>query len=256
MSSNSEKDMISQRDIDLLREKFPREEDFEEALRLIEDRVPLAYIIGEWYFYGETYKVNPACLIPRPDTEHLVDQAIKLLPKNGRFADLCTGSGCIAISTLVHREDTRGYAADISPDTLEIAKYNAEVNGVAGRLIFSCIDVLNGSLDFDGEPLDMIISNPPYIETDTVGTLEPEVLYEPKLALDGGTDGLDFYRALIKKCPPHIKDGGWLIFEIGYNQGEALIKLSKEAGGRIGEAKILKDYGRNDRVALIQIGNS
>lgn len=254
MSNFSEMDIVSQRDLELLREKFPDEENYNAALKQLENRVPLAYVIGEWYFYDETYKVSPACLIPRPDTEHLVDRAIKLLPKNGRFADLCTGSGCIAISTLAHRPDAKGYAVDISADALEIAKYNAEANGVSDRLTFSLADVLNGELSFENEPLDMIISNPPYIETETVTTLEPEVQHEPKLALDGGADGLDFYRALIEKCPSHIKDGGILMFEIGYNQGRALVDLTESAGGRVGKAQIFKDYGGNDRVAVIQIG--
>lgn len=126
---------ISERDRSILREKFPDEDAFRAALTRLENREPLAYIIGEWYFYDEVYKVSPDCLIPRPETEHVVEFLIKNLPPNGFFADLCTGSGCIAISTLVHRPDCRAVAVDISESALAVAKVS-ESNGVSDRITF------------------------------------------------------------------------------------------------------------------------
>lgn len=234
---------ISERDLSILREKFPEKSAFEAALTRLENREPLAYIIGEWYFYDEVYKVTPDCLIPRPETEHIVEFLIKNLPRNGFFADLCTGSGCIAISTLVHRPDCRAVAVDISEGALAVAKENAESNGVSDRITFIKSDITAGNT-LGNTLFDAIASNPPYIDSDVIDTLEPEVLKEPRIALDGGDDGLDFYRVLLRDYRKNIKPSGYLVCEIGYDQGQRLRDLCG--------CEIKKDYSGNDRVMILR----
>jgi len=234
-------DLLSKRDEALLRNKFPDPRDYEQAVRRLENREPLAYVLGEWYFYDEVYRVSPACLVPRPDTEHLVEELIRRLPEGAVFADLCTGSGCIAISTLAHRPDCRAVAVDLSKDALALAKENASLNGVADRVEFRHADVLAGATLGDTR-FDAVVSNPPYIVTAVIDTLEPEVLREPRMALDGGEDGLRFYRAILSDYRRNVADGGFFLLEIGYDQGDALRSLCP--------CEIKKDYGGNDRVAL------
>lgn len=236
-------DFISRRDFALLCEKFSGEE-LERAVGRLEDREPLAYVLGEWYFRNETYFVSPEVLVPRPETELLVEKVVRLAPTGGRIADICTGSGCIAISSLCERPDITALAVDISDGALGIAKRNAELNRVGDRIGFEKGDVLNG-LSLDGK-FDIIVSNPPYIRRDIIGTLEPEVRCEPYIALDGGEDGLDFYPALVK-LESSLKDGGWMIFEIGYDQKDAL-----EAMGFTVE----NDYSSLPRVAFKQFRRS
>lgn len=233
--------VLSERDDRLLKEKYPDARDYEQAVRRLQDREPLAYVLGEWYFYGETYRVSPACLVPRPETEHLVEELIKRLPQNAVFADLCTGSGCIAISTLAHRPDCRAVAVDLSEEALALARENAVLNGVSDRISFLHADVLAGDALGD-EVYDALVSNPPYIVSEVIDTLEPEVLREPRMALDGGEDGLSFYRVLVSEYRNNVKTGGFLLFEIGYDQGEALKALCP--------CEIRKDYSGNDRVAV------
>ncbi len=235
---------ISERDDRLLREKFGDGTEYNAARKRYEIGEPLAYILGEWYFYGEVYKVSPDCLIPQPDTEHLVDKLIKLLPINGRFADLCTGSGCIAISSLAHRKDSSAVAVDISDGALMLACENAGINGVSERLELKKADILKQSALGD-DTFDIIVSNPPYIKTDVIKTLDSEVRAEPLIALDGGRDGLDFYRAIIGRYSKNVKKGGYMILEIGYDQADDIKKLC--------DCEIFKDYGGNDRVAVIRL---
>ena len=216
---------ISSRDLSLLRERFPDESSFHEAKARLLNREPLAYILGEWYFYNEVYTVSPACLIPRPETEHLVDELIHRLPQNARFADLCTGSGCIAISTLAARPDLSAVAVDISEEALALANENAVRNGVADRITFRQADILKEDPLAD-DTFDAIVSNPPYIVSDVIPTLSCEVLAEPHIALDGGKDGLIFYRHLISSYSHHVRPDGFMLFEIGYDQGEALQALA------------------------------
>lgn len=208
---------------------------------------PLQYILGEWGFWRETYEVSAHCLVPRPDTEHLVEAAIARLPRGARFLDLCTGSGCVAISVLASRPDTSAVAVDLFPETLALAARNAARNGVAQRVEFRLANVLE-SPPFTGQ-FDAILSNPPYICTDVVDTLSHEVQREPRAALDGGADGLDFYRAILDKWRVLLCENGVLLFEIGYDQAEALQSLSRAARLR---ATILRDYGGNDRVAVLE----
>ncbi len=244
MSDNNIVPSISEKDLRLLREKFPEADCFSKALKRLADHEPLAYILGEWYFYDEVYKVSPHCLIPRPETEHLVDELIKKLPPNGCFADLCTGSGCIAISVLAHRKDCTAVAVDISEKTLDIAKKNAVANKVIDRVEFVQGDILHGNV-LKNRTFHIIVSNPPYIRSGVIETLEPEVLCEPRIALDGGKDGLDFYHILITEYTKNIKQSGYLICEIGYDQGDKLKEICPCA--------IKKDYSGNDRVMLLKI---
>lgn len=209
---------------------------------------PLQYLIGEWQFCTETYTVTPDCLIPRMDTEILVEAADDLLPLNGRFIDLCTGSGCIAISLLAARKDAHGVAVDLYRNTLEVAKTNAERNGVAARLGFACADVFNSDFMHSLGSFDLILSNPPYIPSAVVDMLSPEVQNEPRVALDGGKDGLDFYRVLISDYPQFLSPEGKLIFEIGYDEGTALTEMAEKAGFF---CTVRKDLGGNDRVVIL-----
>ncbi len=213
-------------------------------------REPLQYLIGVWGFYNQTYEVSPACLIPRSDTEILVEEAIKRLPQNAYFADLCTGSGCIAVSVLAERHDTRAVALDLSSEALSLAIRNAERNGVSDRFRGILGDVLHLSeetINAASRP-HAILSNPPYIPTSVLSRLSPEVGHEPRMALDGGNDGLIFYRALFRVAKQWLADDGFCLFEIGYDQGDALRMLAKENGFF---CEIKKDLGGQDRVAIL-----
>lgn len=237
--------MLEHREIALLREKFS-EKELNEAIRRAENGEPLAYLLGEWYFYGLTFKLSRDCLIPRPDTEHTVEKAIELIPKNGAFIDLCTGSGCIAISVKKHRPDLTGYALDISEGALEMAKINASYNGAA--VTFFQGDVLSSHPQPTVPMLDAVISNPPYIKTEVLKGLEV-AKSEPIIALDGGEDGMIFYRNIIKVYAPILKENGHFIFEIGYDQGQDIAELAEVNGF---SCSVYKDYGGNDRVAVLK----
>ncbi len=236
---------LNRRERELLSEKFSGKA-LEEAIATAENGTPLAYVLGEWYFYGLTFKLNTDCLIPRPDTEHIVDKAISLTNKNGTFADLCTGSGCIAVALKKHRPDLTGYALDVSANALDMARLNAENNGTP--LSFVQADVLSSNPQALFPMLDAVISNPPYIRTDVLQTLDVAKT-EPIRALDGGDDGLDFYRQIIKSYTPVLKSDGVFIFEIGYDQGEDIGSLAAQSGY---ECEIFKDYGGCDRVAVLK----
>ena len=213
-------------------------------------REPLQYIVGTWAFYRQEYEVSPACLIPRSDTEILVEEAIKRLPKDAYFADLCTGSGCIAISVLAERSDTAALAVDLSREALELTERNAVRNGVATRLTAKHADVLQLSdawMEQFPRP-HAILSNPPYIRQSVLKTLSPEVGFEPRMALDGGEDGLIFYRALVEIARKWLRSDGFCLFEIGYDQGDDLRALAQENGF---SCEIKKDFGGCDRVAIL-----
>lgn len=233
-------------ELDLLREHFPDLNDLAAACARAEGGEPLAYVIGEWYFWNETYRLNRDCLIPRPDTEHLTQWLIENAPRGGRFADLCTGSGCIAISTLAHRPDLTAIGIDISAGALEMAAYNAEANGVSDRFAPILADVLTGE-GLEGQ-FDVIVSNPPYIHTSVIDTLSVQVQAEPRRALDGGEDGMDFYRAILTHYRRYLSPQGVFLLEIGYDQGDAIRALAAAHGL---SCEVKKDYGGNDRVAIL-----
>ena len=245
--------IINKRDISLIEEKFGK--DCPKQLQQLKDGIPLAYILGEWYFYGLTFKLNRDCLIPRPDTEHLVEKAIELLPRGGVFADLCTGSGCIALSILKIRPDLRAYAADISENALSALKLNADSLGIGtgkvpagARLEIIKADLLSTDADVILPLLDGVICNPPYIKTGVIPTLGT-VKNEPVTALDGGKDGLVFYRRLIPQLKRILKKDGVAIFETGYDQADDVRSIAGSSGM---SCTVYKDYGGNDRVAIMR----
>jgi release factor glutamine methyltransferase len=211
-------------------------------------REPLQYIIGEVGFYKETYKVTPDCLIPREDTEILVDYAVKNLPRGAHFLDLCTGSGCIAISVLKNTQDTSATGADISEGALAIAKENAKRNGVCDRLSLELLDVTKDTPK-DGRTFDAILSNPPYVTEKAYSSLEKEIYFEPKLAFVGGEDGADLYRAITKGYKHLLSEGGFIAYEIGYDQSKIITEIAKENGM---SAEIINDLSGNPRVAVLK----
>jgi release factor glutamine methyltransferase len=214
-----------------------------------EAREPLQYLLGTWGFWRQEYEVSPDCLIPRPDTETLVDYAVRHLPRGARVLDLCTGSGCIAISLLCERPDLTGVAVELYERTLALAKRNAVRNGVTEeRLTLLQGDVLRGDFLAGLGTFDAILSNPPYIPTATVATLAPELAFEPHAALDGGEDGLLFYRRILQSdYRAALREDGFFAFEIGYDQGDVLRALAD--GDR---CDIVRDLGGCDRVAAIR----
>lgn len=234
----------------------------EEYLQLLEKRCshyPLQYLLGYAHFMDYTFYVNESVLIPRNDTEILVEAVDSLLKTleaeaqesmpetetNGkqplRVLDLCCGSGCIGISLKLYHGEIDLTLTDISEDALEVTKRNLDKYDVKAKLV--CDNLLHGIT----EKMDMIVSNPPYIERKVIDSLMPEVKeYEPVLALDGGEDGLDFYRKIIAEAPGHLNSGGWVLFEIGYNQGEAVSGFMRQAGFK--DVEVKKDYAGLDRV--------
>lgn len=216
-------------------------------------RYPIQYILGKWDFYGCTFRVDEHCLIPRPDTEILVEQAVAALPEGGVFADLCTGSGCVAVAILKARPDLRAVALELYPETLRLAEENAELNGVSDRMIPMCADLLNGGVDAlaSHAPLCGIVSNPPYIPQKVVDGLAPELFFEPRAALDGGEDGLVFYRKILSDYTPLLAADAPLLLEIGYDQGDALRALGKRYLPHV-PAEIVCDLGGQPRVAVFR----
>ncbi len=222
--------------------------------RLLNDE-PLAYVLGEWEFYGLKLQVTPDVLIPRDDTVAVAQLAIGqalFLPENPRILDLCTGSGCIGLAIASRIKDARVTLADISKEALAVAKKNVISNKLSSRV--SCVqaDALKEPPAFLGK-FDMIVSNPPYIDAGDMKTLEPSVAaFEPHLALYGGEDGLDFYRAIIKNYKSALKPGGYIAFEFSEDQGDDICSLLQENGYTILERT--RDYHDTERAVLAQLG--
>ena len=210
-------------------------------------RMPVAYILGEKEFMGHTFRVTPDVLIPRPDTEILVEEAIRLLAEKDspRIVDIGTGSGAILLSVLKGTEGGTGVAVDLSPNALAVAKSNGECLGLAERADFRLGDLY---APVDGL-FDAILSNPPYIPVRDMAGLAPEVKQEPEMALVGGEDGLDFYRRLIDDAPRYLKEGGVVLFEVGIYQAQDVAELGKTRGFRM--QRILPDYAGIDRVVVL-----
>jgi release factor glutamine methyltransferase len=226
-----------------------RDDDFAEFEKRIYSRiegVPLQYIVGIQEFMGLPIRVNPSVLIPRLDTEILVEYARANIPNGEHFIDLCTGSGCVAISTLTGTKNTTCEAIDISVGALDLATKNATLNGVDDRIEFIRADVLSMPLGKD-KPY-AVLSNPPYVTEAEYGALEKELYFEPKIALVGADMGLEFYKAIVPLYKNRIKDEGFIAFEIGKDQAAALTAISAEEGMQI---EIIKDYGGHDRVAVL-----
>lgn len=214
--------------------------------------IPLQYILGEAWFWGNRFVVSSDCLIPQPDTEHCVSLSLKHLAPGGRLLDICTGSGCIAISILKENVSATAAAIDISEPALTIAKQNAEEHGVSDRLALIKANVLVDDISEYVKSADVIVSNPPYINSDIIDTLSAEVLNEPRIALDGGDDGMIFYRHFINSLAPLMKPSAVMILEIGYDQSERVSELCKTVGL---SCTLHRDFGGNIRVAIIRCGN-
>ena len=214
---------------------------------------PMAYILGWQGFYRETYFVSRDVLIPREDTEILVDDAVHRLPEGGRFADLCTGSGCIALSVLNNTKNTSAVAVDLSEGALSVARKNAERLSLSDRVRFLKADVLSEALSEilrASGPFDAILCNPPYIPEAVYKTLAPEIFFEPRSAFVGEEEGMAFYRILIPALLPLLTGGGFLSFEIGYDQADDIRAL---AASHSFSCSVFKDYGGNDRCALLSL---
>ena len=221
------------------------EKTYMDLLSQREQRIPLAYILGNWDFMGLTFKVNENVLIPEQDTELLVEEALRYCEDGMRVLDLCTGSGCIALSILKFTNDTKAVCTDISEKALSVARENAEGLGLDSRVDFIQTDLFP---EKSSSKYDLIVSNPPYIASSVIETLAPEVKdHEPRLALDGDEDGLVFYRRIVSSVPDYLFSNGYLIMEIGYDQKEAVVSLL-EQDTRYHDIEVIKDYSGNDRV--------
>lgn len=205
---------------------------------------PLEYIIGRTVFCGLDFFVSPDCLIPQADTEVVAEEASKLL-SGGRFLDLCTGSGCIAV--FLAKRGARGVAVDISKAALDIAKKNAMQNGVSDLIEFKNADVF-APLDI-GAGFDVIVSNPPYVRSGEIDALPPEVRHEPRIALDGGDDGLKFYRRIASLAGDLLSPRGALVIEIGYDEAASVTKILSRHGF---SCRVIKDFGGNDRCVVAE----
>lgn len=246
--------LLAERNSPLPEEYSPK---IDSALEKRARRVPLQYIIGEWEFWGMRFSVNESCLIPRPDTEILVEAALDHLNKNSprggkrpaRLLDLCTGSGCIAAAILHSRANPadRAVIADISPAALETAKENLRLHSLEDRVTVLCRDV---RCDFlaGGEVFDAITANPPYIAAREMPSLAPELSHEPELALTDGGDGLSLIRAVVANFSRHLKKSGKMFIEHGYAQKDAVAAIAEEYGMT---HDVLRDYGGNDRCTIL-----
>ncbi len=203
---------------------------------------PLQYIIGEWEFYGIRIFCGKGCLIPRPETEFVAEYIIKKLPRGGRFLDLCTGSGCIPAAVLKHREDAACVAVDISEEALHYAEKNFRYHMLESRAEIVRCDI---SEYFPCGDFDIISSNPPYIKSGDMKTLSCEVLQEPHIALDGGEDGLLYYRLILNRYLPYLKKNGIFVFEAGYDTADSVAFMLAEKGF---ETEIIRDYSGISRV--------
>ena len=233
------------------------EEEYERYRNLIGKRavhVPLQHLTGEQSFMGLTFAVNKDVLIPRQDTEILVEEVMKNLHDGMRILDLCTGSGCILLSLLRYSNDCEGVGTDLSKDALAVAKENyARLLDMRPEMtarffegdLFGALE--SGADDSCAERFDIIVSNPPYIKTDVIDTLMPEVrVHEPLTALDGGADGLSFYRRIAEEAGAYLNGGGMLFFEIGCEQAENVRDILEKAGFR--EINVVRDFAGLDRV--------
>ncbi len=208
-------------------------------------REPLAYILGKWDFMGLEFGVSSDVLIPEQDTENLVEEVMREVCDGDRILDLCTGSGCILLSLLNYSNGSTGVGTDLSEGAIAVAKENALKLGLSERCDWKAGDLFE-AVD-PGEKFDIIVSNPPYIRSETIGELAPEVrIHEPRMALDGGDDGLYFYKRIILEAADYLRTGGMLFLEIGYDQAEQVGALMKDAGYY--EVRTIKDYGGNDRI--------
>lgn len=217
------------------------EEQYRKALEQRAVHVPLQHLLGYQDFMGLRFQVNEYVLIPRQDTEILVEEAMRYLHDGMRILDLCTGSGCILLSLLHYSNDCEGVGVDISQEALQVAAQNAELLGIKADFLKSDLyEKVTGKFD-------LLVSNPPYIERKVIPILMEEVReYDPYIALDGGEDGLDFYRRIIGGAQDYLERGGQILMEIGSGQAKAVSELLREAGFK--EIDVCRDFAGLDRV--------
>ncbi len=214
---------------------------------------PLAYVLGEWDFYGLKFVVTPDVLIPRDDTCALAEIAIRqalFLDKAPRILDLCTGSGCIGLAMAARVKDAKVTLADLSRSALAVAKKNVTNHRMSGRVSCVQVDAMKEPPAFLGK-FDMIVSNPPYVTSSEMEELDASVKnFEPHMALWGGADGLDFYRAIAKNFRSCLKPGGYLCFEFGMGQGDDVCRIMTQEGFTVRQR--VKDYNDRERACLAQ----
>lgn len=223
-----------------------------ENIEMVKKGTPIEHITHLKEFMKMNFYVNENVLIPRPDTEILVEEALKIAKRINakKILDLCTGSGAIAISIAKYLDGAEVTATDISKEALRVAKRNATNNEVENKITFIQSDLFE---NIRNTKFDMIISNPPYIKKDVIKKLSKEVQNEPLIALDGGYDGLDFYRRIVNKGYEYLKFGGYLCFEIGYDQKESVIELI-DAEEKYINTYSKKDLYDNDRIVITKVG--
>ena len=230
-------------------------EGVEAGLKRLLEGEPIAYILGQWEFYGLPMHVTPHVLIPRDDTCAVAELAIKkalFLDQDPRILDLCCGSGCIGLAIASRVKDAKVTLADLSMEALAIAKENTALNKLSGRVRCVRADALKPAFPFLGK-YDMIVSNPPYITGEEMKELPKSVVdYEPHMALYGGEDGLDFYRSIAKNFAAALKPGGYLCFEFGDTQGDDVCRILEENGYTVLERA--RDYHQRERAVLAQYG--
>ncbi len=213
---------------------------------MVQNGTPIQYLLGEWEFYGINIAVNKNVLIPRADTETLVDEALKIIKKGDRVADICTGSGCIA-AALITNADCFVTAVELSDRAIKVAEQNLKATGNKNYGIIKA-DVLNSPDDTLWDRYDVIVSNPPYIKSEDIKKLDKNVQREPIMALDGGEDGLKFYKALAKEWKKLLKEGGKILLEIGFDQAGEVSEILENNG--FCDIKCVRDSGQNDRVII------
>ncbi|WP_100523492.1 peptide chain release factor N(5)-glutamine methyltransferase [Mycobacteroides abscessus] len=232
------------------------EEDWSAIERMVNDRlsgIPVQYLIGQQEFYGLLFEVNPSVLIPRPETEILVEQVLKHCDPQAALvgADIGTGSGAIAVSLAVHSQ-WRMYAVDIAQESLDTAQKNSRTHGVEHQMTFLQGDLLVPL----PEPVDILVSNPPYIPSQDILELDVQVKdHEPMRALDGGVDGLDFYRRLCEGLPKVLRPGGFVAFEVGMGQARE-VECLMQASGVIERTEVIADLAGIERIVMGKRGKS
>jgi release factor glutamine methyltransferase len=235
-----------------------------QALRRRINGEPIQYILGKTEFMGLEFKVSQDVLIPRPETEILVETAIKEVlavsrqpkaiscePREFNILEIGTGSGCIAVSLAKFLPQAKIFATDISGKALDVARKNARLNDVEKRIDFICADLFNGCESLTGS-CDLIISNPPYVRREAIKRLAAEIQYEPLSALNGGRDGLDFYRRIICQAPVFLKKEGLLILEMGFDQRKSIEKIFN-LSGKFEVKEVIKDYNNINRVIIARV---
>ncbi|MGA3067422.1 MAG: peptide chain release factor N(5)-glutamine methyltransferase [Tepidisphaeraceae bacterium] len=227
---------------------------YRELVRRAGEQEPIAYLTGKAHFFNLEFEVTPEVLIPRPDTETLVENVVQLIRhqsglESPRVLDLCTGSGCIAAAVAHHVKKAVVVATEISPAGAALARRNVERLGLVGRVTVEEGDLFEPLERLvDRQPFDLILANPPYVPTGQIATLDRNVRdFEPMAALDGGLDGLAIHRRILQQSPQRLKAGGHIFLEIAFDQGELAVQLVREHPQFV-DAKVLKDHAGNDRV--------